>query len=244
MPEQITYYHDVLKMSPFCHRVEIALLEAGASYTSHGFDIYNKPAWFAKVNPLSGKIPVLTYGGPNVPPEEPSPLSSKLTESFVILEFLADIFPNASLLPPASDPTARARIRYFIDAVARHVEIPLFDFAKGVPGGFEKLVEGLEKIQALLPDPEAAGGEYAMGKVFTNADCAIAPILGTIEVAARTDLGRFEPGAGKKVGEMLAGTKFDRLRRYQKVLWERESVKKVIDLEHLEGVRRARFTRN
>ncbi|KAF8429442.1 hypothetical protein L210DRAFT_3418782, partial [Boletus edulis BED1] len=210
--------------------VEIALLEAGASYTPHGFDIYNKPAWFAKANPLSGKIPVLTYGGPDVPPEEPSPLSFKLTESFVILEFLADLFPNASLLPPVSDPTARARARFFIDAVARHIETPMFDIAKDVPGAFERMVEGLETVQALLPDPEAAGGEYAMGKVFTNADCAIAPILGTIEVATRTGLGRLKPEVTKKLEEMLAETKFDRLSRYKKALWERESVKKVLDM--------------
>ena len=38
--------------------------EAGASYTSHGFDIYNKPAWFAKVNPLTGKV------------SDPNPLSA------------------------------------------------------------------------------------------------------------------------------------------------------------------------
>ncbi|KAG6370881.1 glutathione S-transferase [Boletus reticuloceps] len=244
MPEQITYYHDVLKISPFCHRVEIALLEAGASYTPHGFDIFNKPAWFAKVNPFSGKIPALTYGGPHVPPEEPSPLSFKLTESFVILEFLADLFPNASLLPPVSDPTARARVRFFIDAVARHVETPMFNIAKDVPGALEKMMEGLETFQALLPDPEAAGGEYAMGKVFTNADCAIAPILGTLQIAARTDVGRLKAEVAKKVEEMLAETKFDRLRRYQKALWERESVKKVLDLERIEGVWRARFARN
>ncbi|KAH0834663.1 hypothetical protein J3R83DRAFT_10178 [Lanmaoa asiatica] len=105
MSDQITFYHDTRK-------VELALLEAGASYTPHGFDIYNKPAWFAQVNPLTGKIPAITYGGPNVPPEEPSPLSFKLTESYVILEFLADLFPNSGLLPPASNPTGRARVRF------------------------------------------------------------------------------------------------------------------------------------
>ncbi|KAG8216299.1 hypothetical protein J3R82DRAFT_6362 [Butyriboletus roseoflavus] len=231
MAEQITLYHDEHRMSPFCHRVEIALIEAGASYTSRGFDIRNKPAWFAQVNPQTGKVPAITYGGPDVPPEEPSALSFKLTESLVILEFLADLFPNSSLLPPVSNPTARARVRYFIDVVARDVAAPAFELVgSGVPGALEKLIEGLEKIQTLLPDPDAdEGGEYAIGKDFTNADCAIVPLLASIDVVAKTDLGRFEPGTGTKLGETLAGQKFDRLRRYKKALLERESVKKVND---------------
>ena len=106
----------------------------------------------------------------------------------------------------------------------------MFEFHQGIPGAFQKVVEGLEKIQALLPDPDAADGEYAIGKNFTNADCALVSLLAVIELAARTDLGKFEPGSGKKLGEVLAGEKFERLRRYKRALWERESVKKVVDL--------------
>ncbi|KAN0085643.1 hypothetical protein V8E55_006777 [Tylopilus felleus] len=231
MPEQITFYQDELKLSPFCHRVEVALLEAGATYTSHGFDLYNKPAWFARANPLTGKIPVIAYGGPDVSPEEPSPLSSKITESYVILEFLADLFPNSTLLPPASNPTARARVRFFIDVVKRDVEAPLLDINRGVPGAHEKLVQGLAKIQSLLPDPEAAdGGEYAMGKDFTNADCAIVPLLAALDAVVKMEYENAELGDTKQFGEMMAGAKFERLIRYKKALWERESVKKVLDL--------------
>jgi len=130
-----------------------------------------------------------------------------------------------------SDPTARARVRFFIDVVAREVEIPMFKLRDGAPEALEKLAEGLGKVQALLPDPDAAeGGEYAIGKEFTNADCAIVPLLAYIEIVTETDLGKIEPGVGKKFGDTLAGGKFDRLRRYQKALWERESVKKVLDL--------------
>ena len=157
-------------------------------------------------------------------------MSFKLTESYVILEFLADVFPNSNLLPPVSDPTARARARFFMDASTRFAETPMFEIARAVPEALERLFEGLEKIQALLPDPDAAdGGEFATGKNFTIADCAIVPILTMIELIARTDLGRFEPGTGKKLAEKLGSEKFTRLRRYQKAVWERESVKKVID---------------
>lgn len=67
------------------------------------------------------QVPVITYGGPNVPPEEPSPLSFKLAESLVILGFLADLFPNSRLLPPPFNPTARAVLRGHRD---RDVEGP------------------------------------------------------------------------------------------------------------------------
>ena len=130
-----------------------------------------------------------------------------------------------------SDPTARARVRFFIDVVVRDMETPMFQIRTGVPGAYERLIEGLEKIQRLLPDPDAAeGGEYAIGKDLTNADCALVPILALLELAIRTNQEKFEPGLGKKLGEALAGAKFDRLRRYKNAVWKRESVKKAIDL--------------
>jgi glutathione S-transferase len=120
-------------------------------------------------------------------------------------------------------------VRFFIDVVVRDVQTPMFEIRTSVPGAVERLIEGLEKVQTLLPDPDAAeGGEYAVGKDFTNADCAIVPLLAFVELAVRTDLGK--PGTGEKLGEALAGVKFERFRRYKKALWERESVKKVIDL--------------
>jgi len=222
------------------------LMEAGASYTDHGFDAYSKPAWYAQVNPLTGKIPAITYGGPNIPPDEPSPLSFKLTESLVILEFLADLFPESKLLPPATDPVARARVRLFIDVFARSVEAPVLEFlARGSSDVNDKIVAGLARIQSMLPDPDATdGGKFATGNDFTNADCTVVPFLALLELATKTDLGRFEPGTGKKLGEELAAGKFERLRRYQRMLLDRESVKKAIDLDHIEGVCRTAFNRN
>ena len=107
----------------------------------------------------------------------------------------------------------------------------MFQIKTGVPGAYERLIEGLEKVQRLLPDPDAAeGGEYAVGKNFTNADCALVPMLALLELTIRTNQEKFEPGLGKKLREALAGAKFDRLRRYKNAVWERESVKKAIDL--------------
>ncbi|KIJ63102.1 hypothetical protein HYDPIDRAFT_113664 [Hydnomerulius pinastri MD-312] len=237
MPEQITLYHDVHKASPYSHKVELALLEAGASFKSHGFDVYSKPSWFVEgVNPITGKIPALTYGGPDVPPEQPSPLSTKLTESSVILEFIADVFPSSDLLP--KDPVSRARVRFFADAVAKHVETPAVQFLRGL-GTYEKLLEGLEVVQGLLPEE----GKYAVGDTFTIADAAAAPFFARLELMVKTDVGGFEPGMGKKLGEALEAEKFARFRKYRKALLERESMKKSFDLDQMEVAWRAIFAK-
>ena len=57
-----------------------------------------------------------------------------------------------------------------------------------------------------FPDPDATEGEYPIGREFTNADCAVMPLLTSIGIVAKTDLGKLEPGMGKKLGDMLAGS--------------------------------------
>ena len=62
------------------------------------------------------KVPAIAYGGPPVPPDQPSPESAKIAESLVLLDFVADLFPDSHLLP--KDPVQRARARFFIDTVS------------------------------------------------------------------------------------------------------------------------------
>ncbi|KAG2364201.1 hypothetical protein BDR07DRAFT_1375254 [Suillus spraguei] len=110
MSEQLTLYF---------HKVQLALAEANAPYRAYQVDLRNKPEWFtSKVNPV-GQVPVVTYGGPNGEPDDPSSLSTKIAESNVILEFLADLYPDSGLLP--KDPVLRAKGRDF--AVGDHYTI-------------------------------------------------------------------------------------------------------------------------
>ncbi|KAG6880625.1 hypothetical protein C0995_005370, partial [Termitomyces sp. Mi166 len=105
MASQLTLY--TAKTCPYAHRVELALEESGLQYTSFEIDLQNKPEWYApRVNPVS-KVPAITYGGPIVPPDNPSPESTKLAESLVLLEFIADLSKPGNLLP--TDPVLRAK---------------------------------------------------------------------------------------------------------------------------------------
>ena len=46
------------------------------------------------------------FGSPKSDPEHPSPESEKIAESLVMLEFVADLYPETGLLP--KDPVQRA----------------------------------------------------------------------------------------------------------------------------------------
>ncbi|EJD05527.1 glutathione S-transferase [Fomitiporia mediterranea MF3/22] len=224
MSEQITLY--TAKICPYAQRAEIALAEAGVDYTRYEIDLQNKPGWYApKVNPAS-KVPAISYGGPKVAPEQPSPDSVKIAESLVLLEFFADLFPGSKLLP--KDPVLRARARFFIDAVSTKLTPGWAAFViRGESP--EAFFSGAEAIQALLPDDK----KFAVADDFTIADAAIAPFLGRAFVALKNDIGTYAPGEGKKALEVLNSPRFSKLLNYFKRIEARESFKSTFDEEHI-----------
>ncbi|KAF9467508.1 hypothetical protein BDZ94DRAFT_1280206 [Collybia nuda] len=143
MIEQLTLY--TAKIRPYSQRAELALEEPRLSFTRFEVDLQNKPEWYAsKVNPAS-KVPAIAYGGPKTAPDQPLLESQKITESLILLEFVADI--SAKLLP--KDPVQRARVRFFIDAVSISVAPLLHSIA--VLGETPKnLYKGLETLQSLF----------------------------------------------------------------------------------------------
>ncbi|KAG1751491.1 uncharacterized protein EDB91DRAFT_1234848 [Suillus paluster] len=181
MPEQLTLYLN--KLSPYSQRVEMALIEASAPYKTYEVDLWNKPEWFAgKVNPI-GQVPAVTYGGPDIDPENPSPLSAKIAESNVILEFVADLYPDSGLLP--KDPVLRAKVRFFINATTK-LEGPLQAFIRGQES-YEHILKEIEFIQGLLED----GKDFAVGDHYTIADVSITPYLARLKVIIENDTGRY-----------------------------------------------------
>ncbi|KAH9051930.1 hypothetical protein EDB87DRAFT_629108 [Lactarius vividus] len=214
------------KATLYSERVEIAFQEAKADVTRYSIDLANKPEWYApRVNP-AGKVPALVYGSPKSDPDNPSPESTKIAESLVILEFIADLYPDSGLLP--KDPVERARVRFFIDAVSTKASPPFFAFyLRGEsPDAF---IAGVAEIQELLP-PAA---QFAVGDHFTIADAAIAPFLNRWDLLFRNDLGRFAEGTGSRVYKELFETeRFARLQKYYANISSRDSFKNSFDSEY------------
>ncbi|KAI9066262.1 glutathione transferase omega class [Trametes sanguinea] len=215
LTEQITFY--TAEYSPFAQRVHIALEDASAKYTIHKFEQRGgKPEWYSQVNPLR-KVPAITFGGPVVPADQPSPESVKLIESAAILEFLADVFPEANLLP--KDPILRAKARIFAEVYRNYVHDEFRDaffLAKPIEG----IVTALEKLQRLLPPSGFAVGEWSI------ADIMVAPALARMMLFLRVGLGAYTKENWARLGEILASDKFSRLVKYISDIRERPSFKR------------------
>ncbi|TDL24494.1 glutathione S-transferase [Rickenella mellea] len=232
MAEQITLY--TAKVCPYAHRAEIALAELGIEHTKYQIDLQNKPEWYApKVNPAS-KVPAITYGGPIVPPDEPSPESEKIAESLVLLEFFADLKPDSTFLP--KDAISRAKVRFFIDAISNKLSPAQNAFLRKGESP-EALYKAFDYVQSLLPD----NTKYAVSDNFTTADAAIAPFFARGGLALKNDFGAYKPGEGTKVLETLKSPKYAKLWGYWEAVLERPSVKSTLDEEYLINLYKHRY---
>ncbi|TBU33410.1 hypothetical protein BD311DRAFT_774501 [Dichomitus squalens] len=195
--------------------VRIALDEAGAQYKIHEFgkEKGNKPHWYYTINPL-GKIPAITYGGPDVPSDQPSPESEKLTESLALLEFLADIYPESDLLP--ADPVLRAKARRVIAYYENYVH-QAFRAAFFLAHPCESVLQAVDKFQAVLHPTGFAIGQFSI------ADCAVGPWLARLMLFLRKNLGAYSQEEGDKLRAALAGEKYARFNRYVQDVTERPS---------------------
>ncbi|KAI0777796.1 hypothetical protein BD413DRAFT_602079 [Trametes elegans] len=232
MPERIVLY--TAKICPYAQRTEIALEEAKAPHVKYQIDLQNKPEWYApKVNPAS-KVPAIAYGGPEVPPDQPSPESVKLAESLVLVEFVADLFPESGLLP--TDPVLRAKARFFIDGVSTKL-VPAWQAYSQGKGPLEDYYKAVEYLQGLLPAHGFAVGQYSI------ADVAITPFLARARVALINDLGGYPEGEGPKVLEALSSGigRFARFGKYFTDLLSRESFKATFDEAYITERYKARF---
>ncbi|KAG9102299.1 hypothetical protein FRC06_002144 [Ceratobasidium sp. 370] len=203
---------------PFAQRTVIALQEAKADYTKYEVDLTNKPEWYApKVNPAS-KVPAIAYGGPKVDPTNPSPDSVKLAESLILLEFIADLFPNSGLL--SSDPVERAQTRFVIDIFSNKFMPAYFGFASRGESP-EPLYAALSTLQEQLERARPFLG----GDKLNIADVTIAPFALRLNAQLRDDLGVYAEGQGPKAhAEIFQNGRFATFQKYFEALSERQTV--------------------
>lgn len=153
-----------------------------------------------------------------MPPDEPSPESSKLVESLALLEFVADLFPESGLLP--ADPVLRARARAFIALYHSYVHPELTAvFFRGAPG-VDAFLQGLETLQSALPQAGFAAGEWSL------AEAGVAPFLARMRLYLEAGLGKYNDADGKTMRAALASARFTRLRQYMQDVRARPSFAK------------------
>ena len=132
----------------------------------------------------------------------------KLNESLVINEFIADIFPEAHLLP--ADPVKRAKARLF----ATFVDTTFFDAFRTffvVPGTpAETLLSALEALQARI----SAEGKFVLGEEWSLADATIVPFGLRCVALLENDIGKYAPEEGRKALDALKSPRFARLMKY------------------------------
>ncbi|TFK78927.1 hypothetical protein K466DRAFT_592644 [Polyporus arcularius HHB13444] len=215
--KRLTFYNAV--DSPFPHRVRLALEEAGAKYDVILIDLYNKPDWYGKkVYPVA-KVPVLVYGGPALNEDDaPSPEAATISESLVILEFLADLFP---ILLPA-DPVLRARARFFIKTADEKFSKAFFKFVLA-GGSMDDMLDAVMEMQALLPNTGFAVGKWSI------ADAAFVPFLLRLESLLKNKFWAFAEGVAEKTLTELHAPKFAKIRSYLEDNVARESMTRTWD---------------
>jgi glutathione S-transferase len=170
-------------------------------------------------------VPAIAYGGPGVSPDQPSPESAKLTESLILVQFIADLAPESDLFP--QDALGKARIRFFLDTVNSKIQPNLSKWALG-SGSYDAFFEALDAIQGQLPPVEK--GKFIFGDKFTLADIAVAPFLGrTLSVQLKKGLGKFDNQEAKRGWEHFQGPKYERLRQYIDDVAARQSWQSTFD---------------
>jgi glutathione S-transferase len=155
---------------PFAARVRITLAEKALDYDAVEIDLGDRPAWLYEKNPL-GKVPVYEEEGDLV-----------LPESWVIMEYLEERYPEPALWP--ADPAERALGRLWLNR---------FDDRLGDAYHALRRGEGPEQLDAKLADLDRAleAQPYLTGRVYGLADVGYAPWILRARDMLDVDLERF-----------------------------------------------------
>ncbi|MDQ6868037.1 MAG: glutathione S-transferase family protein [Pseudomonadota bacterium] len=165
------YFHP---FASFCQKVLIALYENDIPFDPHVVDLGDEKsrADFEAIWPI-GKFPVLRdeAAGRTIP------------ESSIIIEYLAQYYPGGASLVPV-DAELALLTRTWDRFYDHYVELPMQKIVTDRlrPQGRHD-THGVEESKALLEtayrvlEQEMENRTWAIGEVFTMADCAAAPAL-------------------------------------------------------------------
>ena len=135
---------------PFAARVRIVLAEKGLDYDAVEIDLDDRPAWLYEKNPR-GKVPVYEEDGGLV-----------LPESWVIMEYLEERYPEPALWP--ADPAERALGRLWLDRFDDRLGDAYYVLRRG--DGSEQLEAKLAELdRALEAQPYLSGREYGLADI-------------------------------------------------------------------------------
>lgn len=134
-----------------------------------------------------------------------------------LLEFIADVYPEASLRP--ADPILRAKGRAFVEIFRNYVNDPFreaFFLGKAVEG----VLQALERLQDALPPSGFAAGEWSI------ADIAVAPFITRLYLFLDRELGAYTRENWQKLRDNLDSERFARLKQYVRDIHGRPSFAK------------------
>ena len=161
-------------LSSYCHKVLIALYENATPFQPRDVNL-GDPAEreeFRKVWPI-GKFPVLRDEDRN----------RTVPESTTIIEYLTQHYPGPTQLIP-NDAELAAQVRsldrfydlYIHDPMQRIVGDRLRPAAQRDPLGVEQARDRMRTALGMV-ETEMAGKRWALGELFSMADCSAAPAL-------------------------------------------------------------------
>ena len=161
---------------------------------------------------MASYIPAITYSGPVVDADKPSPESVKFPKSVVILEFLADLCPNSGMR--TTDLVLRAKARLFIAVLdPKIIDASRSFFCTNEQAN--KLLDTLDALQKMLPSET----RLTVGDAWTIAYMVSASLLARFEMLLlANELGTSPRGEDEKVLDALQARKLAWCNRYMKGL--------------------------
>ncbi|KAI8885195.1 glutathione S-transferase [Backusella circina FSU 941] len=194
--DKIVFYN--ASVCPFAQRAAIALREVEADFEEVAVYLQNKPDWYKDVNPEL-KVPALKTEDTNI------------AEFLVIIEYLADSYPEKKLLPESA--LQRAQIRFAIEYFGSKINGEWFklinnhksdevreDYDKNINTAFNRFDELLRQ--------QSTSGPYFSGEKYSLADIAIAPFYARIKATNQFVLENYQSEAVKnspRLAEFLNG---------------------------------------